>query len=665
MTSSRAIAIFLLVGTLVPLANVIPGGETDSLATARLSDWLLGTLLCAVVGVLAAYVQHLRRQRGAPPAVAVATVSDESTSARAPVALILVALLVYAQIAQGVFSGRPLLIDEIVQVLQARMYASGNLAMPVTEPRAFFSILHLVDLGDRVYGQYPAGGPAMLVPGALLGVEWLTGPVAGALAVWCFWLLTRESDPLASRQWRLGATALFAVAPFGAFMFGSHMNHATALLWILVAVVWLARAVRPERARWRDGLICGLGLGVAATIRPVDAAAFALPAAVWLLWRARHGGQPLKILLASGVGVAIPMLALFWVNAETTGHPLRFGYDLLWGRGHGLGFHASPWGPVHTPARGVELVSLYLTRLSTYLFETPYPSLLPAIVGLWLARGLNALDRYLAVSGAMLLLGYWAYWHDGFYLGPRFVFALLPVLVLWSARSWPLVRDRLGAGSLAWRGVRVAIGFGALYAIFSIATVRVPSYQNGMTSMRLQPEASARAASIDGALVLVQESWGAQLVVRMWEAGVSRSDGEALYRSIDACQLELALRASARAGERGAEVVARLRPLAADSAQLIPSTRSPDFTEKMLPSFAYPPVCEARLVDDQRGFLHLAPWRLANDNNVYARWLPGREEEISAAFAGRPVYRVRRAGPEVGAPLVWERWVGVDSAGPR
>ena len=89
MSASRAIAIFLLVGTLVPLANLIPGGETDPLAGARLADWLLGTLLCVTVGVLAAYVQHLRRKRGAPPAVAVAAPSDDASSAHAPIALIL------------------------------------------------------------------------------------------------------------------------------------------------------------------------------------------------------------------------------------------------------------------------------------------------------------------------------------------------------------------------------------------------------------------------------------------------------------------------------------------------------------------------------------------------------------------------------------------------
>lgn len=99
----------------------------------------------------------------------------------------------------------------------------------------------------------------------------------------------------------------------------------------------------------------------------------------------------------------------------------------------------------------------------------------------------------------------------------------------------------------------------------------------------------------------------------------------------------------------------RLRPLLADSSRLVPSDLSPDFTERRLPGFAYAPACIARIEDDRRGYLLYAPWRLVRDGNVYARWLPGREAEIRAAFAGRPVYRLRRAGPAVDAPLVWER----------
>ena len=119
---------------------------------------------------------------------------------------------------------------------------------------------------------------------------------------------------------------------------------------------------------------------------------------------------------------------------------------MLWGANHGLGFHESPWGIAHTPLRGIELVSLYLTRLAVTLFETPFPALVPAVLGLWMGRSDRPMDRYLLVSGGLLLVGYACYWHDGNYLGPRFLVPLLPVVVLWSHRS-SCARSRTGCGA--------------------------------------------------------------------------------------------------------------------------------------------------------------------------------------------------------------------------
>jgi hypothetical protein len=313
-------------------------------------------------------------------------------------------------VAVTVFSRRPLLIDEVVQLWQAQRFAEARLWVPTPVHREFFSFLHLVDVGDRVYSQFPAGGPFMLWLGVLAGAPWLVGPVCGALSVLLFARLARAAEPGASDRWVLGASVLYAITPFGVFMFGSHMNHVTALLWILVAVVSLATLVRagPEKhaAEGADqpaqgsvavlpALGLGLGLGAAATIRPLDAFAFALPAAIWLVVRAGRSPQRWLENVIAGIGVAVPFLAMLYVNVQTTGHPFKFGYEVLWGASHGLGFHEAPWGESHTPLRGLALASLYQWRLQTYLFETPFPSLVLPVAGLWFARRVAALDRYL------------------------------------------------------------------------------------------------------------------------------------------------------------------------------------------------------------------------------------------------------------------------------
>ncbi|MBA3853022.1 MAG: hypothetical protein C0503_01330 [Gemmatimonas sp.] len=655
---TRVAAALLLLVSLLPVVNWIPGGEADASHAARVADWALGTGLCVMAGVLVWFV--LRRRLVTTTADRAATPSTASTTSAATaerwqvLLLCVLAMAAYAAIAVGVFSGRPLLIDEIVQVLQARDLAAGQLTHEIPGPKAFFAILHEVDFGARAYGQYPVGGPAMLVLGVLVGATWIVGPLAGAISVWLFWRLLVALEPDASSRFRVGTTLLFAAAPFGAFMFGSHMNHATMLPWLLAAAVSLTQAVKDSvRAPWW-GLATGLTLGVAATIRPLDAGAFALPAAAWLAWRARGGTRPFATLALSGVGVAVPLALAFWVNLATTGHPLRFGYDLLWGADMGLGFHASPWGAVHTPQRGVELIALYLTRLNTYLFELPFPSLLLPAIGVWYSRGRGALDRYLLASAALVAVGYWAYWHDGFFLGPRFVFAWLPLLVLYSARGLRGLQRVTASMPAVRAGVIAGLLTGAAYALVSIAAVRMPQYRNGLSSMRLPHDAGQRAG-VAGALVMVQESWGAQLIVRLWELGVSRPDAEAIYRNVDACVLEEAIQQLAQERVRGGAALQRLAPLMADSARLVASDLTPDDSQRRLPGLAYTATCAARIEEDRRGYLLYAPWRLVDDGNVYARWLPGREAELRASFPSRPAYLLRRAGTAVDAPLVWTR----------
>jgi hypothetical protein len=637
---------FLAVFGFLPIANWIPGGAAVPRWADLFGGWWSGTGLvvgiAVVVAVLTRKLSVLPGEGLIPRLVA----GWERSSGVWAVSLAVLATAVYLWIAKAVLSGKPLLIDEIVQVYQARIYAAGMLSLPLPHHPEFFTSSLILNLGEKVFSQFPAGGPAMLALGAKFGAEWAVDPLFAGVSVVLFAALVRRIE--ARPGVALAATILFAFGPFVAFMSGSHMNHVTELTWLLVGMLGLARVVNRSSPRVRDGMLLGLGFGIAGAIRPVDAFAFALPAGAWLLWRTVRGrGWP--ALIAAGIGVALPIGVILKINAETTGSAVTFGYSALWGKAHDLGFHTTPWGEVHSPAHGLELLNLYFLRLQSYLFQTPVPSLLPAIGALALTRKLAAFDRYLLAAAALLTGCYFAYWHDGFYLGPRFMLPLAPMLALWTARLIPLVRERFASRSVA-RGLGVGAVTAAVIAVAVSIPIQVREYQNGMLTMRWDADGAAERAGVRHALVLVRESWGAQLVARMWAAGVPPSESEHIYRKADACAMEHTLTRIEGEGLRGPAAVAQLTPLLADSGRLVTSPFTTDPTNRMLQGAAYSPDCIARLKEDRLGYTLFSPLLLAGRGEaVYARDLHGRDSLLLADYPGRSVYLLRPATTAVGA----------------
>lgn len=645
---ARTAAVVLLLLGLLPVANWIPGGHEAPWYGERLALWLPGAAILAGIAVIAAITlrRHPTLWRTGGWHRLAARWRDGGVRADATVAL--TALAAYLVVAVRVLSARPLLIDEVIQVWQARLLASGRLFLPAPAYPEFTSAMHLVDLGDKVYGQFPVGGPAMLALGALVRAEWLVGPAFAAAGLFCFSRLLRRVE--AGPGTALAALLLAAFAPFVLFLSGSMMNHVTVTAWLLAAALAMAIATEGSAPRPLAALGAGLALGVAATIRPLDAAAFALPAAAWLAWRLRQGRAHLAPLLWSGLGVAVPLAALLWVNATWTGHPLRFGYIELWGVTHELGFHEAPWGFPHTPVRGIELVNLYLLRLQTYFLETPAPALLFATAALALVPRLTAFDRWVLTGSALLLLSYWAYWHDGFYLGPRFLLPLAPWLALWTARLPAVLRAR-GVAPWLRRGVLVA-GVAALaIAAAQLVPIRWRQYQNGMVSMRLDADQLAQDHGVRDGLILVREGWGAQLIARMWGLGVSRPEAERIYRRSDACTLDRLLDRADLEGLDAAGFVASVAPFLADTASLLTVRLSPDTTLKTLPGALFTDKCRRRIAEEMAGTTIYAPLLLAGEHgNLYRRDLHARDTLLPDSLWQRPVWLLTQR-PETGGAL--------------
>jgi hypothetical protein len=648
-----AAAVAIAVLGFLPVANWLTGGHRAPWYGPVAVTWVTGSALAIGVGLVLAIASRRIPALWHDGLGARLALALDRSPALMLVALAIVSTVVYAVIAHLVFDARPLLVDEIFQLWQARIFGEGRLTRPVAAHPEFFSGMHLVEADGRAFSHFPPGHSAMLTVGELLGAPWLIVPVAGGITVVAFGLYLRVAEHRATV--RLGALVLFALAPFVAFMSATYMNHATALMWLMIAVAALAHAVTDDGSHPLAALVCGLGLGAVATIRPIDAVAFALPAGAWLLVRAIRDPRRWLEAVVAGVGVALPLAALAWFNARTTGDPLLLGYEMLWGTEHGLGFRSTPWGASHTAARGLELVNLYFLRLQTYLFEWPIPSLLPAVLALAIAPRLDRYDRYLLGSGVLLVTMYFAFWHDGFYVGPRYMYPLAPLMALWTARLPAFIHERAGDG-LPLRTTVYSLAAAATIATVSLVPQRARQYTAGLTTMRWDADAAARDAGVHRGLVFVRESWGSQLVARLWARGLTRAQTERLYARVDACLLEQGLERLERQGVRGQAAADAFAPLMRDSLRLVPSTLSPDASERVLPGARYTPRCLQRIADDRRGFTLLTPLMLAgSDGTLYARDLHERDTLLLAAHPDREVWLLRPADSVSGAVPRFER----------
>lgn len=653
IVAMRAAALIMAVFGVVPFANWIAGGHEFENYSQSLGEWSNGALIVAGFAVVLVILSR-RLPIWRPGFFAPAVRAAHDHPARTGAVLFLGAFVAYACVALLVLSGRPLLIDEIGQVLQARIFAQGRLWLEPPRHPEFFSALHIIDFGGKYYTHFPPGGSLILLPALRLGMTWVVGPLFGAASAALFWGIARRVEPRPAIA--LGAALLFAFAPFVVFLSGSHMNHVPVLTFLLLAIYGLVRQTADENAHpWWAGL-CGASLGIAATIRPLDAVAFALPAGLWMLWRTIQRPSRATELVAAGVTIALPIAGMLWYNAQTTGNPLLFPYEVLWGKAHGLGFHRAPWGEPHTPARGVELINLYFLRLQTNLFEIPGPSLLAPVVALALTRQVGRFDRYFLWTAAIIVALYFAYWGDGIYLGARFFLVLVPALALWSARFPSAVRERFPRAELLHRGV----GFAILSAIVLASVMTVPHrarvYRNGFASMRPDLNAFAEGAGVRDAIILVREAWGAQLIARMWILGVPRSETESIYRAVDACTLDHALDRLEQSGVRDSAAFRQLQSLTGDSARLVKDWISPDRTLRSLPGAQYVGDCADRIAEDRAGFtIGTSVLAQAQGRNIFARDLHARDTLLLQEYPGRPLYMLRSASSEIGAPVVLER----------
>ena len=552
------------------------------------------------------------------------------------------------------FDQRPSTADGVAQLWHARILLAGRLSLPPDPNHEFFAVDNVID--QPWMSQFPIGTPALLALGLLMGGAWVLNPLFTGILVLNVYRFVRRAYGEGSAR---AAAVVAMTSPMILIMGGSHMNHVPTVALFTTALAALPRWVTPQSGReeYRSAAIIGATIGVAALLRPLDAVVATLVVGMFMLavaTRTPSLARARSLLVAAAVG-AVPVGVLLWMNWRTTGGPLHFAYMVLWGPNHTLGLHDDPTGHPHTAWRAVNLAIKYLVQVNWVATAWPIPVLLVAAVGLLFAQRRNRWDAFLLGHFCAQLVAYALYWHDGQFVGPRFLFIAIPGILVLAARAPFVVSGRLTTG--AWR--RVALVVLPVCVLASWVAPMQPfggqamaiEYRDLRRSFKVPAPAEIRSGEVQNALVFIQEGASSRLAHRFWGVGVSRAATVRLVEQFDACSLFEAVRVEE--AQPIADSLARLQRITQRAVPFVASAnnvRAPDGNLRVNDSSSVTAACAAEIEHDRRlgNAIAYGPMLLENridsagrvgGNAIYVMDLRDRNEVLRARFADRRWYR--------------------------
>ena len=503
--TGKRFALFLAVlllasgATLVPLPR--PGAPADPATLLYALRALAVCLLVAGTGSL------LFRRLPGPLRVRLWDAADRAIGSpwfvRSTAAFAALGVLVVAWVRLDAI---PHAMDEITQIFQARIYASGRLwaqPPPLPDLIGHFSLL---TEGGKWRSAAPPGHALAMAPFVAAGLLPLYPPLITALTVAAVFALVSRTD---DRRTAALAVVLLLASPWFWSMGASYMSHLPVALWL---ACFLACFIRAREGSLAAAAGAGLFLGVAAATREADALLLTAPFGVlWLLdvfqpdrrpgWLARSGAM--AVCLAPGLAF------LLVTNTLANGGPFVFGHDVLFGGPLRFGLGPAPAilqsDPLSASVSGFRggLTNLrgLLTDLQVVLFGLGLPSL--AIVALALHAPARDGRVFAALAALALFLGAYAFFPvDMTMFGPRYAFGALPLLVWLGARGVVSVHRRLAAVGQA-HAVGGILALGALLAFTREIPAALGSFHRDFAGVDRRLERALDGAGAREAIIAV------------------------------------------------------------------------------------------------------------------------------------------------------------------
>ena len=349
--------------------------------------------------------------------------------------------------------GIPHFSDSLTYLMQGRIMWSGRMYLPVpVNEKLFKASLFFVSEQDRFFGKYPLGWPAIVGTFDHFHVGYLANATMTALTAVLVGLMTRQFAP---RRVAVLAAVLFAVSPWTWFN-GAHFASHPASMCVLTAFMWLFIRTLRTGTGW-SALAAGLCLGAGVLVRPGDAAMFALPAILVVLYRMVRQPREWTVLgPLIAVGAMVGVSVYLWQNAVTTGWPFESPYQIepRWG---------DDWN--RTPLETAGRLLFQWAELNRHFPGWGIGGLTVAVLGAigagprWRHTGL----RLLAASSLLFLVFNSAFGFTTVWWGPRWLVPMAPLLAVLAAELVDRMiqasaRPRLAASQAGQLGLCVLAG---------------------------------------------------------------------------------------------------------------------------------------------------------------------------------------------------------------
>ena len=161
----RAAGLSVVLLSLLPIGRWVNAVDQGPVWAPHVSLWAIGGLVVVIVAVIAGRLAvNLQAPIPSMPAAVWRVV---------PAALAVAVAALAAVAMRDAFSGNPHLIDEVAQLFQGRIFASGRLAAPDPIPLESFLVSQTLVTDAGWVSQYPPGQAVLLALGFWARAEWL------------------------------------------------------------------------------------------------------------------------------------------------------------------------------------------------------------------------------------------------------------------------------------------------------------------------------------------------------------------------------------------------------------------------------------------------------------------------------------------------------------